>query len=466
MMSNEQIGPIQMAMMLKQQYHISDMLCGPPTTVPDPGGGGYGHEINDRDVMNTLEVNRNFELSPDDIQAMIDECYEVFTTKVTQNLDFDEDKMNALQSEIDEACEIIKEFQLLFPHPALNELLFDLNGLKRNLQKNLIDLFLENNQLDRYGGAREGPDEAPLLIGTNCRGSLEDDFAQCACKTAHKFCVKCCPFQEPENSHGENNESEYFEPLTLFTEIKAMLYSIVLPQDELMKEMIEDALDVNVIKQQIDGGVLEFDKYAGRILVLMEILCEPARDEQIAALKQMTKVIPLFRGIMQTLEDMKQDMANLTVQTVRGTTEKDDEDMPDLSGMDDFLDLSNVPAKQPDKIEKSIQILYSEYNETREEYVKSRNKDKELTGTEEDSPCSQNVAKEMQTELSVDETYEDSVNNHIVNNNKDKGLAGTKEYSPGVVDGNSEDEMPDAKLDQELTENNDISTIIQQQSYH
>jgi len=152
---------------------------------------------------------------------------------------------------------------------------------------------------------------------------------------------------------------------------------------------------------------------------------------------------------------MKQDMANFTVQTVRGTTEKDDEDMPDLSGMDDFLDLSNVPAKQPDKIEKSIQILYSEYNETREEYVKSRNKDKELTGTEEDSPCSQNVAKEMQTELSVDETYEDSVNNHIVNNNKDKGLAGTKEYSPGVVDGNSEDEMPDAKLDQELTENND-----------
>ena len=49
-MSNEQIGPIQIAMMLKQQYHISDMLCGPPTTVPDPGGGGYGHEINNQDV--------------------------------------------------------------------------------------------------------------------------------------------------------------------------------------------------------------------------------------------------------------------------------------------------------------------------------------------------------------------------------------------------------------------------------
>ena len=65
----------------------------------------------------------------------------------------------------------------------------------------------------------------------------------------------------------------------------------------------------------------------------------------------------------------------------------------------------------------------------------------------------------MQTELCVDETYEDSINNHIVNTNKDKGLAGTKEDSPRVVDGNSEDEMPDAKPDQELTENNDNKSV-------
>ena len=173
MMSNEQIGPLQMPTIMKQQYHISDMLCGPPTTVPDPGGDSCGHEINDRDVMNTLHVNRNFEPSPDDIQAGLDEYYEVFT---------------------------------------------------------------------------------------------------------------------------------------LFTEIKAMLYSVVLPQDEVMKEMIEDTLDIEVIKQQINAEVLDFDKYAECILVLMEILCEPVRDEQIAALKQMTEVGPLFRGIMQTLEDMKQDM--------------------------------------------------------------------------------------------------------------------------------------------------------------
>ena len=31
MMSNEQIGPLQMPTIMKQQYHISDMLCGPHT---------------------------------------------------------------------------------------------------------------------------------------------------------------------------------------------------------------------------------------------------------------------------------------------------------------------------------------------------------------------------------------------------------------------------------------------------
>ena len=96
-----------------------------------------------------LKVNhafnsRNFEPSQDDIQAMIDEYYEVFTIKLEQDLDFDEDKMNALQSEIDEACETIKKFQLLFPHPALNKLLFDLKDLHHDLKGILIDLFLEN----------------------------------------------------------------------------------------------------------------------------------------------------------------------------------------------------------------------------------------------------------------------------------------------------------------------------------
>lgn len=138
----------------------------------------------------------------------------------------------------------------------------------------------------------------------------------------------------------EQLESEppvYTQALTLFTEIKAMLYSILLPQHEKLKEKIEGILDIEVIQQQIEAEVLEFDKYAGYILGLMGILCAPVRDEQIAALKEMTEVVPLFRGIMETLEIMKLDMANFTIQTVRGTIEKESKDY-ERKKFQEFLD--------------------------------------------------------------------------------------------------------------------------------
>jgi len=135
----------------------------------------------------------------------------------------------------------------------------------------------------------------------------------------------------------ESDPPVFTQALTLFTEIKAMLYSILLPQHEKLKEKIEGILDIEVIKQQIEAEVLEFDKYAGYILGLMGILCAPVRDEQIEALKQTTEIVPLFRGIMETLEMMKLDMANFTIQTVRGTIEKESKDY-ERKKFQEFLD--------------------------------------------------------------------------------------------------------------------------------
>ncbi len=45
-----------------------------------------------------------------------------------------------------------------------------------------------------------------------------------------------------------------------------MLTSLLLPHHAKIKEKIEEVLDVQLIQQQIDSGVLEFEKYAGYII--------------------------------------------------------------------------------------------------------------------------------------------------------------------------------------------------------
>jgi len=110
---------------------------------------------------------------------------------------------------------------------------------------------------------------------------------------------------------------QYSQALTLLTEIKGMLYSLLLPQHEKLKEKIESILDIEVIQKQIDADCLEFEKYAGYILGVMGMLCAPARDERMGELREMGEVVPLFKGIMDLLEQMKLDMANFTIQQVR-----------------------------------------------------------------------------------------------------------------------------------------------------
>merc|ERR1712241_504836 len=129
----------------------------------------------------------------------------------------------------------------------------------------------------------------------------------------------------------------YTQAIQLFMEVKTMLYSILLPQHEKLKEKIESILDLEVIQQQIDAKVLEFGQYASYILGIMGMLCAPVRDDQIAALKQETDVVKVFRGIMETLEIMKLDMANFTIQTIRPTIEKESKEY-EKKKFQEFLD--------------------------------------------------------------------------------------------------------------------------------
>lgn len=109
----------------------------------------------------------------------------------------------------------------------------------------------------------------------------------------------------------------FTQALAVLEEIKEMITGLLLPQHAKLKESIDGRLDLVLIRQQAEAGVLDFDGYARYTLDVMVKLCAPVRDDEIAALQTKTEVVPLFKGILSTLEHMRLDMANFTLQQAR-----------------------------------------------------------------------------------------------------------------------------------------------------
>merc|ERR1712018_153874 len=111
----------------------------------------------------------------------------------------------------------------------------------------------------------------------------------------------------------------YNQALSLMEEVRKGLCKMLLPSQHRIKANIMERLDLDLIKQQADNGVLDFDSYAVYILDLMGKLCAPVRDDEINALKEIDRkdVVTLFKGIMKTLDNMRLDMANFMIQQAR-----------------------------------------------------------------------------------------------------------------------------------------------------
>ncbi|KAF0310814.1 T-complex protein 11-like protein 1 [Amphibalanus amphitrite] len=62
---------------------------------------------------------------------------------------------------------------------------------------------------------------------------------------------------------------------------------------------------------------VNFSEYSGFVLSIMSRICAPVRDDAIRELGQRATVVDVFRGIMETLELMRIDMANFAIQQVR-----------------------------------------------------------------------------------------------------------------------------------------------------
>lgn len=120
----------------------------------------------------------------------------------------------------------------------------------------------------------------------------------------------------------EQQPPVYSQAFVLLQEVRDQLLEITLPHQRKLRQEIGDKLDVDLIKQQAQNGVLDFQEYSAYVVSLMAKLCAPVRDEAIQKLSQQTDVIDVFSGVAETLDLMKLDMANYTIQMIRPTIVK------------------------------------------------------------------------------------------------------------------------------------------------
>lgn len=109
----------------------------------------------------------------------------------------------------------------------------------------------------------------------------------------------------------------YTQAMILLKDVKEGLLSLLLPHHTRIKTQICEVLDLDLIQQQVEHEVLDFQHYAQYVLSVMSKLCAPIRDARIKELMTITEVLPLFKGIIEMLDLMKLDMANFTIQQIR-----------------------------------------------------------------------------------------------------------------------------------------------------
>nr|XP_048284146.1 T-complex protein 11 X-linked protein 2-like isoform X1 [Myodes glareolus] len=105
--------------------------------------------------------------------------------------------------------------------------------------------------------------------------------------------------------------------LELISNIKQILVSLLLPRQNRLKNEIEEALDMDLLKQETEHGALNVPHLSNSILNLMAILCAPVRDEAVQNLEGIKDPVELLRGIFHVLSLMKMDMVNYTIKNIR-----------------------------------------------------------------------------------------------------------------------------------------------------
>ncbi|XP_062451032.1 T-complex protein 11 homolog isoform X2 [Rhea pennata] len=110
---------------------------------------------------------------------------------------------------------------------------------------------------------------------------------------------------------------DYTQAIQLLQEIKEALLSLLLPRHNRLRNQIEEALDIELIRQEAEHGALDIHSLTVYILGTMAMLCAPVRDEEVQRLRSLTDPVQLLREIFRVLDLMKMDMLNFTIQSLR-----------------------------------------------------------------------------------------------------------------------------------------------------
>uniref|UniRef100_A0A146LJJ9 T-complex protein 11-like protein 1 n=2 Tax=Lygus hesperus TaxID=30085 RepID=A0A146LJJ9_LYGHE len=120
-------------------------------------------------------------------------------------------------------------------------------------------------------------------------------------------------FQEEINK----DPPQYSMAFLLIQDIKESLFAVMTPNAVSVKNEVEEVLDVELMKQQLENQALDVNTYVQFIISVMSKICAPVRDEQLANLKKETDLVKMFRGILETLDLMKLDMVKFALTSIK-----------------------------------------------------------------------------------------------------------------------------------------------------
>nr|XP_022291172.1 T-complex protein 11-like protein 1 [Crassostrea virginica]XP_022291173.1 T-complex protein 11-like protein 1 [Crassostrea virginica] len=115
----------------------------------------------------------------------------------------------------------------------------------------------------------------------------------------------------------DEDPPDFSHALVLIEEVKENIMMLLLPQHVRFRAQITEVLDIDLIRQKLENDAFDIYYYSNYIIGVMEKLCAPVRDEQVAKLKTIKEIVPLFKAIFEVLDLMKMDMANFTIQQIR-----------------------------------------------------------------------------------------------------------------------------------------------------